>query len=341
MAADCVSLKSIVLPPNITLNNNKSRWCSGCTSLTDVYLSGPITSTYLCFERCTNLKNVHFPDLNYWLSSNCSDGYPGYASNETHLWLNDRELTEIVIPDTYTKINQWAFRYCKNLTSVTIPNTVTSIGNYAFNGCSGLLRLEIPSSVTSINSTAFGATRIGELIIHSSTISISVTNYTCRGIKTVVDGNMNYTAATTFIHDSYTQAARISGNITGTTTGSVVWNDSTTNSLLFLEIMGTYDSNIRLFRTTNINSNLILHLGYNGVAGLANDVFYGTNSAYNMSASNAARFQKIYVGDGTSEAGDQAVLDQYLADTNWAKAADKLDLWYNYIGDYKNESFWA
>lgn len=44
----------------------------------------------------------------------------------------------------------------------------------------------------------------------------------------------------------------------------------------------------------------------------------------------------IYVGDGTSQAADQAVLDMYLADSSWASYSSKLDLWYNYTGEYKD-----
>ena len=68
-----------------------------------------------------------------------------------------------------------------------------------------------------------------------------------------------------------------------------------------------------------------MHLGYNGVA--------GTVAALHP---EYTRLTKIYVGDGTSQAGDQAVLDQYLADSGWAQYSSKLDLWYNYTGEYKN-----
>ena len=48
-----------------------------------------------------------------------------------------------------------AFQGCTNLTSVKIPNSVTKIGDYAFSGCSGLTSVTIGNSVTSIGEYAF------------------------------------------------------------------------------------------------------------------------------------------------------------------------------------------
>ena len=44
---------------------------------------------------------------------------------------------------------------CYGLTSITIPNSVTKIGNYAFYGCSGLTNVIIGSSVRLIGEQAF------------------------------------------------------------------------------------------------------------------------------------------------------------------------------------------
>ena len=40
---------------------------------------------------------------------------------------------------------------------------------------------------------------------------------------------------------------------------------------------------------------------------------------------------KIYVGDGSSAEHDDAILADYLADTNWATYSSRLDTWYNYL----------
>ncbi len=64
-------------------------------------------------------------------------------------------LRTIVIPDSVTTIGDYAFRDCTSLTSVTIPEGVTSIGERAFQNCYGLTSITIPDSVTSIGNSDF------------------------------------------------------------------------------------------------------------------------------------------------------------------------------------------
>ena len=59
---------------------------------------------------------------------------------EKHLYLNGKEVTNLVIPNCVTTIGDSAFRNCSGLISITIPNSVTSIGKEAFVGCENLLK---------------------------------------------------------------------------------------------------------------------------------------------------------------------------------------------------------
>ena len=59
------------------------------------------------------------------------------VNNEVVKALNKDAIT-FVIPDTVTKVKEYAFSYCSKLTSITIPESVTSIDNYAFWGCYNL-----------------------------------------------------------------------------------------------------------------------------------------------------------------------------------------------------------
>ena len=67
---------------------------------------------------------------------------------------------KVEIADTYQGLpvkEIWcqAFVNCKNLTSIIIPNSITSIENAAFASCENLNSVFIPSSVTNIQFTAF------------------------------------------------------------------------------------------------------------------------------------------------------------------------------------------
>ena len=49
----------------------------------------------------------------------------------------------------------YKYQYCESLQSITIPNSVTKIENYAFSWCESLQSVTIPNSVTSIGDEAF------------------------------------------------------------------------------------------------------------------------------------------------------------------------------------------
>ena len=64
-------------------------------------------------------------------------------------------ITDVVIPNSVTTIESYAFRGCKDLTKVVIKSGVTTIGSGAFYSCTSLVDIAIPSSVTTIGSSAF------------------------------------------------------------------------------------------------------------------------------------------------------------------------------------------
>lgn len=49
-----------------------------------------------------------------------------------------RNLKEVVIPDSVNNIGEAAFMDCISLKNVTIPDSVNNIGEVAFMGCVGL-----------------------------------------------------------------------------------------------------------------------------------------------------------------------------------------------------------
>lgn len=69
---------------------------------------------------------------------------------------SDSDITEIVIPDFITRINDYAFSDCTKLKSVTISEGVESIGYCAFASCYSLNRIYIPPTVTEIEACAIG-----------------------------------------------------------------------------------------------------------------------------------------------------------------------------------------
>ena len=131
---------------------------SNCSELTSVTI--PNSVKYFCryaFYDCSGLTSVNYAgDIAGW----CGISFEEYYSNPLYyahnLYINDELVTDLVIPETISEINDRAFNNATCLTSVYFPNVITSIGSEAFSGCSGLTGdLIIPNSVTSIGKSAF------------------------------------------------------------------------------------------------------------------------------------------------------------------------------------------
>ena len=69
--------------------------------------------------------------------------------------IHKADIRKIIIPDSVTSIEDYAFWCCKKLTCISIPNSVLSIGESSFSGCSSLTNVMIPNSVEHISDGAF------------------------------------------------------------------------------------------------------------------------------------------------------------------------------------------
>jgi len=128
-------------------------YCQGLTSITI-----PESITWIgggAFYGCTGLTRMTITDIEAWCRCNIGGSDSNPLLYAQHLYLNDTEVTDLIIPDGITAIGKNAFLGCVGLTSVTIPNSVTSIDDNAFDGCTGLTSLSIPNSVTEIGQVAF------------------------------------------------------------------------------------------------------------------------------------------------------------------------------------------
>ena len=71
--------------------------------------------------------------------------------------LDDKELTDVVVPDGVHVIKRHSFKGCKKLKTVVIDTNVTKIGTKAFYGCTELRTINIKSSkIKFIGKKAFG-----------------------------------------------------------------------------------------------------------------------------------------------------------------------------------------
>ena len=115
----CTGLTSLSLPSGVTEIGSSA--FSGCTGLTSLSLPSSITEIDShAFKGCTGLKDVSFyinGDFETYLTKDhpCIEVGCGIK-----YYLNDEEITSIVVPSSVTTLGMYAFQRCSNLLSVYV-----------------------------------------------------------------------------------------------------------------------------------------------------------------------------------------------------------------------------
>ena len=130
----CSGLMSIEIPNSVT--NIGERAFYKCSTLTSVTIGNSITSIGEdAFYGCFGLTSVHISDIAAWCAISFSNNSSNPLYNANHLYLNEAEIVDLIIPDSVTSIGDYAFSSCSNLKSVIcnaqIPPTL-GIGVFAY-----------------------------------------------------------------------------------------------------------------------------------------------------------------------------------------------------------------
>ena len=121
-----------------------------------VYIPKTITKVYpQAFENYRRIEEVHIQDLKAWCNIEFGIGSSSPLRNGARLYVSGEQILDLVIPDTITEIQDYAFRGASGIKSITLHDGVTSIGDYAFWNCPDLKSVNIGKSVNYIAENAF------------------------------------------------------------------------------------------------------------------------------------------------------------------------------------------
>ncbi|MBP5477525.1 MAG: leucine-rich repeat domain-containing protein [Paludibacteraceae bacterium] len=136
-----------IIPEGVTAIGKNAFW--KCAGLTSLYIPPSLKKIYgpFSFWGCNKLIGVHISDIAAWCAISMESSPLLQAG---HLYVNNKEVTNLVIPDKVTCIADEVFAFCSSLTSIEIPDSVTHIGSRAFFCCDNLTSVSIGKGLTSI-----------------------------------------------------------------------------------------------------------------------------------------------------------------------------------------------
>ena len=234
------------------------------------------------------------------------------------------ELTNIVLPNGITSIENYAFQGCTNLALTSLPNGITSIGNYAFYNCDNLALTNLPDAVTSIGNDAFAAS------------NVSISDF--RNVTTIGEYAFHSCPLTTLIFRKVISIGDYAFSNSTTGIASIVFNEGLTNIGIHA-FESNYDDRGADLNTVSeiILPSTLQSIGYLAFAGLPPEVFsymtyirkatilattpptiegykVDTSGAYNVFGKGAT--ESIVVPAGCGEA--------HKAAEGWSEYADKI-----------------
>ena len=166
----------------------------GLTTLTSITFPSSIKSiNSSAFQSCSGLETLEYKGtLEQYLAINMGSAWIG---NSYSLSLDidgngeTEEVTSLVIPESITEIQNYAFYNCGGITEITLSDSLTNIGDYAFAGCTGLLAIDLSvcTNLASIGASVFyNCSNLANVKLPNSIESIAQNTFSrCSGLTSI------------------------------------------------------------------------------------------------------------------------------------------------------------
>ena len=153
----CCALESVVLPDSLEFfGARRDYWYdrdyiipassvfAHCEKLKSVRFGSHISQTGDgTFYGCEALEEVHISDVDAWAQMQFNTETSNPLTYAGKLYINDIELTDLVISDNVSYIGEHAFENCTSIKNISIGKNVHSIGNTTFLNASGIERISV------------------------------------------------------------------------------------------------------------------------------------------------------------------------------------------------------
>lgn len=144
-------LTDIVIPESVTEIKPFSFY--NWKSMTSITINKDLKKIGInAFSRNDNLTAAKIPDIKTWCGIEFGSNP---LTSAKHLYISNKEVINLVIPETVTVIPDMAFNNCQSFETVTFHRKLKKIGILAFKGCTGLHSITIPYSVEDLYSQTF------------------------------------------------------------------------------------------------------------------------------------------------------------------------------------------
>lgn len=142
----CSSLTEITLPGGLVIGGGDT--FANCASLTTVSVvgAGNIQKNNGNIFEDSPIINAKAESVEQLISLVGTTLFnyrnnPFSASANGHIFIENQEVFDVIVPNTISELPYLSFRYCNYITSIDLPSTITAIGNFALNPCSSLVTI--------------------------------------------------------------------------------------------------------------------------------------------------------------------------------------------------------